>query len=163
MTTPCGITCGISSIFIISMVYMNYAMMDSQIMQKYKNQLPEELQKTYREIVTERTKIHYFGYFLGFLLSVVIIIYNTRISKNKMDNLGMVCLVVAVSSLTNYFYYILSQKSKWMLNEVKTEEQTKAWLTMYRHMQVYYHTGFVLGIIGMGLFAYAFRCLHRCP
>ena len=161
MTTPCGITCGISSIFIISMVYMNYAMMDSQIMQKYKNQLPEKLQKTYREIVTERTKIHYFGYFLGFLLSVVIIIYNTRISKNKMDNLGMVCLVVAVSSLTNYFYYILSPKSKWMLNEVKTEEQTKAWLTMYRHMQVYYHTGFVLGIIGMGLFAYAFRCLHR--
>lgn len=134
-------------------------MWDSQIMQKYREQLPESLQNTYREIVNERTKINYFGYLLGFILSIVIIIYNTRIAKNKMGNLGMVCLVVAVSFTVNYFYYILSPKSKWMLNEVKTEEQTKAWLEMYRHMQVYYHTGFVLGIIGVGLFAYAFRCL----
>ena len=156
---PCGITCGLSSLFIISMVYMNYSMWDSQIMQKYREQLPESIQNTYREIVNERTKINYFGYLLGFILSIVIIIYNTRIAKNKMGNLGMVCLVVAVSFTVNYFYYILSPKSKWMLNEVKTEEQTKAWLEMYRHMQVYYHTGFVLGIIGVGLFAYAFRCL----
>jgi len=156
---PCGITCGLSSLFIISMVYMNYSMWDSQIMQKYREQLPESLQNTYREIVNERTKINYFGYLLGFILSIVIIIYNTRIAKNKMGNLGMVCLVIAVSFTVNYFYYILSPKSKWMLNEVKTEEQTKAWLEMYRHMQVYYHTGFVLGIIGVGLFAYAFRCL----
>ena len=134
-------------------------MWDSQIMQKYREQLPESLQNTYREIVNERTKINYFGYLLGFILSIVIIIYNTRIAKNKMGNLGMVCLVIAVSFTVNYFYYILSPKSKWMLNEVKTEEQTKAWLEMYRHMQVYYHTGFVLGIIGVGLFAYAFRCL----
>lgn len=156
---PCGITCSISLIFIISMVYMNYAMMDSQIMQKYRCQLPKELKTTYREIVNERTKIHYFGYFLGFLLSIMIIFYNKQIAKNKMGNLGMVCLVIAVSSLTNYFYYILSPKSKWMLNEIKTEQQTKAWLTMYRHMQVYYHTSFFLGIIAVGLFAYSFRCL----
>jgi hypothetical protein len=76
-----------------------------------------------------------------------------------MGNLGMVCLVIAVSFTTNYFYYMLSPKSKWMLNEIKTEEQTKAWLVMYRHMQVYYHTSFVLGIIGTGLFAYSFRCI----
>ena len=156
---PCGITCGISSVFIISMVFMNYAMMDSQIMKKYRDQLPEELQNTYQEIINERTKIHYFGYFLGFLLSIMIIFYNIRISKNKMGNLGMVCLVVTVSFITNYFYYILSPKSKWMLNEVKTEQQTKAWLVMYRHMQVYYHSSLVLGMIGVGLFAYSFRCL----
>lgn len=159
MTTPCGITCGISSIFVISMIYMNYCMWDSQIMQKYRQQLPEEVQKTYREIVDERTRIYYFGYLLGFILSIVIIIYNTQIGKRKMDNLGMVCLVIVVSFIVNYFYYILSPKSKWMLNEVKTEQQTKAWLEMYRHMQVYYHSGFVFGIIGMGLFAYSFRCL----
>jgi len=141
------------------MIYMNYAMMDSQIMQKYKHQLPEELKSIYREIVNERTKIHYFGYFLGFLLSIIIIFYNTQIAKNKMGNLGMVCLVLAVSFTTNYFYYMLSPKSKWMLNEIKTQEQTKAWLVMYRHMQVYYHTSFVLGIIGTGLFAYSFRCI----
>ena len=73
-----------------------------------------------------------------------------------MSNYGIVCTVVAVSFSVNYFYYILSPKSKWMLNEIKSEEQTKAWLEMYRHMQMYYHTGLVFGIIGVGLFAFAF-------
>jgi uncharacterized membrane protein YkgB len=156
---PCGITCGLSSLFLVSMIFMNYSIWDSQIMQKYRNQLPESLQNTYREILNERTRIYYFGYFLGFILSLIIILYNTQISKNKMGNLGMVCLVVAVSFIVNYFYYILSPKSKWMLNEIKTEHQTKAWLEMYRHMQIYYHSGLVLGIIATGLFAYSFRCM----
>ena len=153
---PCGITCSLSTIFIISMVYMNYSMLNSQIMQKYQSQLPENLQSVYREIVNERTKIYYFGYFLGFILSIVMILYNTKLGKNKMSNYGIVCTVVAVSFSVNYFYYILSPKSKWMLNEIKSEEQTKAWLEMYRHMQMYYHTGLVFGIIGVGLFAFAF-------
>jgi hypothetical protein len=155
---PCGITCGLSSFFIISMVYTNFSMLNSQIIQKYKNQLPSDLFKTYLEIIDERTKIYYFGYFLGFILSMIII-FNAQISKNKMSNLGMVCLVITVSSIVNYFYYILTPKKKWMLNKIKTEQQTKEWLQMYRHMQVYYHTGFIFGIIGIALFAFAFRCV----
>jgi len=153
---PCGITCSISSVFIIGMIYMNYSMLTSQIMQKYQSQLPENIRATYKEIVNERTKIYYFGYFLGFILSIIIILYNTQMAKKKMSSLGMVCLVVAISFSVNYFYYILSPKTKWMLNEIKTEEQTKAWLEMYRSMQMYYHTGLVLGIIGVGMFAFAF-------
>ena len=153
---PCGITCSISSVFIIGMIYMNYSMLTSQIMQKYESQLPENIRSTYKEIVNERTKIYYFGYFLGFLLSIAMILYNTKLGKNKMSNYGIVCTVVAVSFSVNYFYYILSPKTKWMLNEIKTEDQTKAWLAMYRHMQMYYHSGMVLGIIGVGVFAFAF-------
>jgi hypothetical protein len=153
---PCGITCSISAVFIIGMIYMNYSMLNSQIMQKYERQLPENLQYIYREIVNERTKIYYFGYFLGFILSIVVILYNTKLGKNKMSNYGIVCTVVTVSSFVNYFYYILSPKNNWMLREIKTEEQTKAWLEMYRHMQMYYHSGFVLGIIAVGIFAFAF-------
>lgn len=159
MALPCGITCGLSSLFMLSMVYMHYSMWDSQIMQKYRDQLPEELQSSYKEIIKERATIYYIGYFLGFLLSMIIIFYNTQIMKNKMGNLGMVCLVVSVSFIVNYFYYILTPKTKWMLNEIKTEQQTKAWLGMYRNMQVYYHSGFVFGLFGVGLFAYAFRCM----
>ena len=70
---------------------------------------------------------------------------------------SMVCLVLATSFITNYFYYILSPKKNWMLNHIETPEQTKPWLEMYRKMQVYYHTGLVLGIIAIGIFAYAFR------
>jgi hypothetical protein len=45
-----------------------------------------------------------------------------------------------------------------MLNHITTSEQNKAWLAMYRGMQVYYHTGLVLGLFAIGIFAYAFRC-----
>jgi hypothetical protein len=44
-----------------------------------------------------------------------------------------------------------------MLDYIKTPAQTKAWLHMYRGMQIYYHSGLVLGIIAVGVFAFAFR------
>jgi hypothetical protein len=45
-----------------------------------------------------------------------------------------------------------------MLNHMKSEELVKAWLQMYREMQINYHMGIVLGIIAVGILAFAFRC-----
>jgi hypothetical protein len=39
-----------------------------------------------------------------------------------------------------------------------TQEEVNAWLQMYREMQYNYHAGLVLGIIGSGILAFAFRC-----
>uniref|UniRef100_A0A6C0JKU8 Uncharacterized protein n=1 Tax=viral metagenome TaxID=1070528 RepID=A0A6C0JKU8_9ZZZZ len=154
---PCQISCGISAIFLSGMVYMSYATYQSDIMNKYKNQLPENLQKTYKKIVDERLRIYYFGYILGFILSLLVIFYNVQIKKNRFGTGSLVCIVIAISFLTNYFYYILSPKSDWMLNHIKTPEQNQAWLAMYRGMQVYYHTGLVLGLLAVGTFAFSFR------
>ena len=154
---PCSLSCGVSAVFLIGMIYMNYATYDSNIIVNYKKQLPENLVGTYENIVDERTRIYYFGYILGFILSLIIIFYNTQIRKNRFSTLTLVSMVVAISFVTNYFYYVLSPKSDWMLNHIKTPEQTKAWLAMYRGMQVYYHTGLVLGLFAVGTFAFAFR------
>ena len=154
---PCTISCSISAVFLIGMIYMNYAVAKSQIILKYKLQLPENLQKTYEEITNERTRIYYQGYILGFILSLVIIATNVYSDHKMLSTMSMICLVLATSFVTNYFYYILSPKKKWMLDYIKTPDQTKAWLHMYRGMQVYYHTGLVLGIIAVGIFAHAFR------
>jgi hypothetical protein len=124
----------------------------------YQSQLPQELQQTYKEIIAERSRIYYYGYLLGFLLSIIIILYNTQIKKNKLSTFAMVSIVICVSFITNYFYYMLSPKSKWMLDSIKTPEQTKAWLKMYQGMQKYFHLGLVFGIAAIGIFAYAFRC-----
>ena len=75
-----------------------------------------------------------------------------------MNNFAIVCTVMATCFLTNYFYYILSPKSDWMLNHMNSPEQVKAWLLMYREMQYNYHMGLVLGIIAVGIFTFAFRC-----
>ena len=154
---PCSISCSVSAVFIIGMIYMNYSIATSQIILKYKAQLPENLQKIYEQITNERTTIYYQGYLLGFIISLIIIIANVYSDHKMLSTTSLVCLVLAISFITNYFYYTLSPKKNWMLNYIKTPEQTKAWLQMYRGMQVYYHTGLVLGIIAVGIFAYAFR------
>jgi len=155
---PCGISCSISAVFLIGMFYMTYATYQSDVCLKYQKQLPENLQKTYQNIVDERTRIYYFGYILGFILALLVIFYNTKVRKDRFTSGSLVCFVVAISFLTNYFYYILSPKSDWMLTHIKDPEQTKAWLAMYRGMQVYYHTGLVFGLLAVGTFAFAFRC-----
>ena len=157
---PCSISCTLSFIFIVSMIYMNYASTKNQTIQKYEQQLPEELKETYRKIQQERQSIYYYGYALGFILSLIIIIYNYQKSpshKTKLSTSHIICIVVATSFITNYFYYMLSPKTTWMLDHIKTPEQTKAWLQMYKSMQKYYHTGLLLGIIAVAFMAVAFR------
>jgi hypothetical protein len=136
---------------------MNYSIEKSQIILKYKSQLPENLQKIYEQITNERTSIYYQGYVIGFILSLFIILGNVYSEHKMLSTTSMLCLVLATSFITNYFYYTLSPKKNWMLNYIKTPDQTKAWLQMYRRMQVYYHTGLVLGIIAVVIFAHAFR------
>jgi len=157
---PCSISCLLATAFIISMIYMTNATQKSQVIQVYQEQLPTNLKNLYATLTNERLKIYYYGYALGLILSLIIIIYNyqTKKASNKMTTLTAACTVVTVSFLTNYFYYILSPKSDYMLNHINSPDQSKAWLTMYRHMQYYYHTGLVLGLVAVALLAVAFRC-----
>jgi MFS family permease len=158
MDKPCSITCIFSAVFVVAMIFMTNWMTTNQTTLKYQNQLPEHLQQTYMSIVKERTQIFYTGYALGLFLALFVIFYNMKIKQQKMNWPSMVCLTVFIAFLTNYFYYVLSPKTKWMLNSIDTPEQTKAWFEMYRTMQLYYHGSLVLGIIAIGLVAFAFRC-----
>jgi hypothetical protein len=151
----------VAAVFVIATIYFQNATTKSKVIQVYKDQLPSNLQNLYEKITKERLKIYYYGYILGFLLSIVIIYNNyfvKRPNNSKLTTTSIVCLVIVVSFITNYFYYILSPKSSWMLDHINSPEQTKAWLAMYRSMQVYYHSGLALGIIAIGIFAFAFRC-----
>ena len=149
----CSISCIISCIFIIGMIYFYNATEKSEIVKQYKATLSPDLQKRYERITSERKWISYQGYGLGLLLSLVIL-YNRR----KMNTISLVCTVMATCFLTNYFYYMLSPKSDWMLNHVTDKDQVHAWLLMYRAMSYNYHLGIVFGIIAVGMFAFAFRC-----
>jgi uncharacterized membrane protein YkgB len=143
---------------IIAMIYFQNATSKSKIVQEYKKQLPSNLQNLYEKISAERLRLNYYGYTLGLVLSLIIILYNYTSKRNKLTNTSLVCLVIVVSFLTNYFYYILSPKSTYMLDHINSPEQTKAWLAMYREMQYNYHLGFVIGVVAVGVLAFAFRC-----
>ena len=154
----CSISCMISAVFVIGMIYFYNMTGKSEIVKKYKKNLPTDLQKRYESITAERRTLSYQGYALGVALSLCIILYNTQFRSQKMSTSAMVCLVIATSFLTNYFYYILSPKSDWVLNHTTNQEQVKAWLIMYREMSFNYHAGLLLGIIAVGVLAFAFRC-----
>ena len=147
---PCSATCLLATALIIAMIYFQNATTKSKIVQEYKKQLPSNLQNLY--------EINYYGYTLGLVLSLIIILYNYNSKRNNLTSTSLVCLVIVVSFFTNYFYYILSPKSTYMLDHINSPEQTKAWLAMYREMQYNYHMGFVIGVIAVGVLAYAFRC-----
>ncbi len=155
---PCSITCMISTVFIIGMIYFYNMTNKSEIVKHYKEKLPSELQKRYEIISEERKKISIHGYILGLAFSLLIIFYNLKIKGQKLNTIALVCTVMATCFLTNYFYYMLSKKSDWMLNHINNPEQVKAWLQMYREMSYNYHAGLALGIIGVGVLAFAFRC-----
>ena len=155
---PCSTTCMIAVALIIATIYFQNATTKSKIVQEYKKQLPSNLQNLYEKISAERLRLNYYGYALGLILSLIIILYNYTSKRNKLTNTSLVCLVIVVSFLTNYFYYILSPKSTYMLDHINSPEQTKAWLAMYREMQYNYHLGFVIGVIAVGVLAFAFRC-----
>jgi heme/copper-type cytochrome/quinol oxidase subunit 2 len=159
---PCSATCLLATALIIAMIYFQNATTKSKIVQEYKKQLPSNLQNLYEKISAERLRLNYYGYTLGLILSLIIIFYNYNSKKNKLQlaksNTSLVCLVIVVSFFTNYFYYILSPKSTYMLEHINSPEQTKAWLAMYREMQYNYHFGFIIGIIAVGVLAFAFRC-----
>ena len=154
----CSVSCSISLIFIIGMIYFYNATSKSEVVKQYKTRLPKDLQIRYENISRERMMISYYGYGLGVLFSLVIIFYNKKMKGKLLSNASLVCIVLSVSFFTNYFYYMLSPKTDWMLNHVKNPEETKAWLQMYREMQFNYHLGLVLGIIAVGVLAFAFRC-----
>jgi hypothetical protein len=145
----------ISVIFIIGMIYFYTMTGKSQIVQQYRSTLSPDLLKRYDEIAKERMYISCEGYGLGFLLSLLIIYYH---SKTKMNTTALVCTVIAVASVTNYFYYMLHKKSDWMLHHLHEKRDVENWLVMYRTMSYHYHSGFALGIIAVALFAFAFRC-----
>jgi len=148
----------ISAIFIIGMIYFYNMTGKSKIVKHYKSSLSSDLQNRYDKISKERMMISYQGYALGVILSLGIIFYNLKIKGTKLNNTSLVCTVIATAFVTNYFYYMLSPKTDWMLNHMNNQEEVKSWLLMYREMQYNYHMGLVLGIIAVGILAFAFRC-----
>ena len=139
----CKKCCGIFIVIIIAMIY--FTIMTPTEKHKTLHRLLTMHQKeAYKKIVHERRSIYYQGYLLGFILSMLII-YNSP----KMKQNSMICLVGVVSFTVNYFYYILSPKSDWIILHLYSAQQRLAWLDVYKSMQFNYHMGFLLGIIGM--------------
>ena len=81
---------------------------------------------------------------------------NVYMKKRKMSKISMVCLTASTVFVVQYFYYILSPKSDWILLHLDTAEQKEKWLNIYRSMQYNCHISVVLGIVAAAALAYSF-------
>ena len=157
MKAPCGITCFLAAVIIVSKILMTMMVSGDTYIAKYGQHFSPELQVIYKQIAKERLQIYFQGYVLGLLLSVFAILVSMHVGKQAMSGVSMVCMAITISFFVSYFYYTLSPKRDWMLNHVKGENEVQAWLHAYRKMQYHYHSAFVWGLVGVGVLAFAFR------
>jgi len=151
----CGITCFFAVAIIASMFVMTFLTKNNAYVVEYRKSLAPELQVVYDSIVDERTRLSMTGYSIGLFLSIIFIFFVSR--TRKMAVSGMVCLAVLISFIVHHFYYMMSPKSKYMVSYLQTKEEKKNWLDVNRSMQYNYHLSFVIGTVGVGVLAYAFR------
>ena len=169
----CATSCGIAATLLAGMAYCTYMGNRTQLMQDYLRTLTSDQQQTYAKIVEERRGIYLRGFGWGLLLSALLLgIHHQYLT---MSRTVLLCNVAAITLATNYFYYILSPKSDWMVLHFKNNNPNNNnnannnnnpnnnpnndaanWLRVYRGMQVNYHVGLVLGIAGTVLLSNAF-------
>jgi uncharacterized protein YacL len=154
---PCTVTCFFALVIVVAMVIMTLMVSNDTFIKNYRDQLPTDIQKEYDRIVAERQQIYFTGYLIGFVVAIFSIVFSINVLKQKMPVSAMVCLTVVISTVINYFYYILSPKSNYMIELLKTDQQRQEWFQTYKSMQYYYHFSFILGAVAVGVFAYAFR------
>ena len=156
----CKLTCGIAIMFIIATIWMNISMRDKSTFETTYLKLLDNRQKDiYNKIKIERANIAMSGYGAGLLLSLLLIVLNYISSrKHSLSTTSMACLTGAVTFSVQYFYYILSPKTDFMVLHLESREQREAWLKIYKQCQYNYHLGLVIGIIGAILLSASFKC-----
>ena len=153
----CSSTFFIALVFFVAMISTSILSCTSGVIKNYMNNLTPVLKTKYEKIRNERMTISLEGYVLGVFFSGLIIFYNYK-SKKQLDRFSLACIVIATTLITNYLFYILFPKSQWMINYLNTKEEKDAWLNVYKHMQLYYHGGLLLGLIAVGFLSLAFEC-----
>jgi hypothetical protein len=157
----CTTSCGIAATLFAGMAYCTYMGNRTKLVQDYMRTLTEDQQQIYAKIVAERRGIYLRGFGWGLLLSAILLgIHHQYLT---MSRTVLLCNVAAITLATNYFYYMLSPKSDWMVlhfendnNSNNDHSDAANWLRVYRGMQVNYHVGLVLGIAGTVLLSNAF-------
>lgn len=154
----CSISCSISLMFLIGMIYMTYATDKSKIITPFMETLNKDQQAKYKTITKERATIYLSGFSLGFVLALAFIFFKSSLSVfslKSLTNMQTACLVTSITFVTTYFYYILSKKSDYMVRHLETSEQKDAWLSVYKTMQFNYHFGLLLGLISVFILGFS--------
>lgn len=154
----CGITCSIGLMFLIANLYVTFTADKIKQKQDFYNTLSSDKIEKYEAIINERRTIYLKGYGLGLILAFIFLFLYEKFGWNDKKRLNKVCFIGGITLLVNYFYYMLSPKTDYMILHLNEENQRKEWLNINKTMQFKYHIGLLLGILASMVLAYAVKC-----
>lgn len=159
----CGITCSIGVMFLIANLYVTFSADKINQKKDFYNTLSKDKIEKYESIIKERREIYFKGYGLGLFLAFILLFLYENMSgggssNDKKKGINKVCFVGGITLLVNYFYYMLSPKTDYMILHLDEENQRKEWLNINKTMQFKYHIGLLLGILAAMILAYAVKC-----
>ncbi len=108
-----------------------------------KDVFSDDLDKKYDHIITERRNHYLIGLVVGIIISIIILKKITNVNYYT-----RITLFLAITLGSAVLIYMLLPKSDYILNHLKTPEENKKWLEVYKTMKSRYYIGFILGIIG---------------
>ena len=132
----CKKSCLIAGAFIAASIFVCLRVDKQALNQPLMELLDDENKQRYMMIANERKMIYFKGFALGFILSLLALYVLNNNKFFKVTKLTNTCFVLATSFIVNYFFYILHPKSDYMVVHLDDEDQRKAWLEIYRTMQV---------------------------
>jgi len=142
----CGITCSIGLMFLIANLYVTFTADKTKQKNDFYNTLSRDKIEKYESIINERRGIYFKGYGLGFMLAFITLFFYEKFQPNELNR---ICFIGGITLSVNYFYYMLSPKTDYMILHLDNKQEREAWLKIYKSMQINYHAGFLLGLIAM--------------
>jgi len=141
----CMTSCVIAGAFLFASIFVCYHASPSW--SHVSNWSSRENKQRYFLIVNERRSIYIKGFLLGLVLSLATAI--SLKNSQSISKLCNICIIFAMSATIQYFFYVLSPKSDYMILHLDNKQEREAWLKIYKSMQINYHAGFLLGLIAM--------------
>jgi hypothetical protein len=145
--------------FLFANLYVTFTADKIKQKEDFYNTLSQDKIERYEDIINERRTIYLKGYGLGLILAFISLFLYEKFGWNdKKKGLNKVCFIGGITLLVNYFYYMLSPKTDYMILHLNEENQRKEWLKINKTMQFKYHIGLLLGIVASMVLAYAVKC-----
>ena len=138
----CSLCCVIAAALLGSMLYFILHQKNDTILH-FTSLLTPEQQLIYRDIIQERMYIYVQGFVLG-LFVAILYLYQTKTIKYP-----KYCVFVAIVLGVTYIHYTVMPKSKYMLDHITNNEQSRAWLKIYKSMKRRCHIGMLLGVLSL--------------
>ena len=138
----CLLSCSVAIVFLTGSIAISFFGPMGSIKSRFLASLSEQQKRQYANVTASRRMIYIQGLALGVAISML---FTARLKRK--NSIITPCLAAAITIVTTYLYYIISPKPQSTVIGLSNKEQRVLWYGVYRHMQLVYHIGLVLGIL----------------